>query len=136
MTGKANKLARGALALFTVALLVVTFYFPLIGFGYSIDPTADLRSRGTGLLLFLPSVALVILLAGIVAAVRSKPSFWLGIAGTALILPSIGACAILGWWGLIGSATGLSYLAIWWFLAQARLTGTRVNKVEKPARPE
>ena len=131
-----NKLARGALALFTVALLTATFYFPLIGVGYAIDQSADLKSRGTGLLLFLPSVALLILLAGMMCETRSKPSFWLGIAGTALILPSIGACAILGSWGLIGSAAGLSYLAIWWFLAPAKLTGTRVNKVEKLARPQ
>ena len=116
-----NGIARAVLGAFTVAALIVTFYFPLIGFGYSTDSNADLESRLGGLLLLLPWIGLAVLLWGVIVGVRNNLSFWLGIAGTSLIVPSAITCARFGAWGIVGSVAALSYLAIWWSLARANL---------------
>ncbi|MDQ1422081.1 MAG: hypothetical protein QOJ52_4043 [Acidimicrobiaceae bacterium] len=122
MTGAATKISRGLFALFTAGFLAVTFYFPLIGLGYALDSSADLRSRGEGLLLLLPTVAISVLLAGMLPPVRGRFLFWLGVGGNLLLLPSLAAGAWLGFPGILGAFVGLVYLAVWWYLARSKLS--------------
>jgi hypothetical protein len=121
MTSATIKISRGLFAVFTAGVLVVTFYFPLIGLGFALDASADLRSRGTGLLLFLPGVAILVLLLGMLPPVRGRLLLWVGIAGNLLLLPSIAACAWLRFPAKIGLLAGLAYLGAWWFLARTKL---------------
>ena len=122
MTAKANTVGRGLFALLTAGVLVVTFYFPLIGFGYAMDASADLQSRGEGLLLFLPGVALLVLLAGMLPTIRGRLLCGLGIGGSLLLLPSLVACAWFHLPGILGGLIGLLYLWLWWFLVRSKLS--------------
>ncbi len=45
MTLTATRISRGIFAAVTVVLLVVTFYFPMIGLGYALDSSAERDSR-------------------------------------------------------------------------------------------
>lgn len=122
MTDAAKTIFRGLFSAFTAGVLVVTFYFPLIGLGYAMDSSADFQSRATGVLLFLPSVAILILLFGMLPRVRGGRLLLLGMGGSLLLLPPIVACAYLGLPAGFGSLAGLVYLALWWFLARAKLS--------------
>lgn len=120
MSSSQNALYRALFALFTAAVLVVTFYFPLIGLGAAMDSSASLQARAASLLWFLPSVAILILLLGMVLPIRGRRLFWLGVAGNLLILPSIITCAWLGPAAIIGALAGLIYLGVWWLLARGK----------------
>lgn len=124
MTNRAKTITRALFALFTAAVLVITFYFPMIGLGYALDSSADLESRGTGLLLLLPSLALLVLLVAMLPVIRGRPLLWWGISGSLLILPPITACCWLRGPGLLGLFAGITYLAAWWRLARTRLSCT------------
>lgn len=122
MTDSATTISRGLFSLFTAAVLVITFYFPLIGLGYAMNSAGDFESRINGVLLFLPSVAVLILLVGMFPPIRGRRLLLLGIGGSLLLLPSIVACALLGLPAAFGALAGLAYLAVWWFLARAKLS--------------
>ena len=123
MTGAARlTIWRASLALLTAAVLVVGFYFPLVGFGYAVDASATLSSRVTGLLLFLPAVGLLVLLLGMLPVMRSRVLLAIGIGGSLLLLPSLAACVCwLRFWPEMGALAGLLYLWAWWHLARPRL---------------
>jgi hypothetical protein len=89
------------------------------------DTSASLNSRGTGVLLLLPSVALVVLLVAMLPVIQGHRLLWFGIAGTILLLPSIVACASLRFPAALGAVAGLVYLAVWWSLAHFRLSLAR-----------
>lgn len=113
---------RVLLALLTAAVLVIGFYFPLIGLGYALNGAETVESRVTGLLLFLPAVGLLVLLVGMLPAIRRAILLSVGIVGSLLILPSLVACAIwLRFWPETGALIGLLYLWTWWHLARPRL---------------
>lgn len=121
------QLGRALLALFTVALLVVTFYFPLIGLGYALDRTADFQSRWEGVLLLLPSVVLLLLLVGLLPFVRGRSLLWLGIGANLLLLAPVIACVRMGFPSAFGLLAAIVYSGAWWWLVQA--------KIERSARP-
>ena len=121
MTNWTTKIWRGLFALLTAGVLIVTFYFPLIGLGYALDSSADLQSRGIGLLWFLPSVALLVLLVGLLPPARGRVLLWIGVGGTLLLLPSIVAGIWMRYPEIIGSLAGLLYLGVWWFFAHPKL---------------
>ncbi len=99
--------SRGLFALFTLAVLAVTFYFPLIGFGYATDTSADLPSRGLGLLLLLPSIAMLLFLFGLLPRVRRRLLRWLGLVATLLVLPPTAACVSRGFPAAIGAVIAI-----------------------------
>src|SRR6476659_9656231 len=116
MTHTANNISRAVFCFLSAGLLLVTFYFPLIGFGYLTDSSADVQSRATGLLLLLPSVVMLILMVGMMPRVPVRVVWWLGIGGTLLLVPCIAACASLRFPAALGALAGLIYLGIWWLL--------------------
>ncbi|MGI9087427.1 MAG: hypothetical protein ACR2HH_06770 [Chthoniobacterales bacterium] len=69
MSSSANKIYRVLFALLTAAILVIGFYFPLIELGYAMDSSADVQSRAEGMSLFLPGVAGLVLLVGMLSSV-------------------------------------------------------------------
>ena len=115
-------------ALLTAAILVVGFYFPLIGLGSAMDSSETVESRVFGLLLFLPAIGLLVLLVAMLPVIRGRRLLALGIGGSALIVPSLAAC---GWtlrfgWEM-GAVAGGLYLWAWWHLAGPRL-GSRKSE--------
>jgi hypothetical protein len=115
------QLGRALLALFTVALLVVTFYFPLIGLGYALDREADFESRRDGALLVLPSVVLLLLLAGLMPFARGRSLLWLGIGANLLLLAPVIACARMGFPAAFGVLAAIAYSGTWWRLIRAKI---------------
>jgi hypothetical protein len=115
-------------ALLTGGVLIVGFYFPLIGLGYAMDAKETFEYRVFGLLLFLPAVALLVLLVAMLPAIRGRLLLCLGIGGSLLIVPSLAGCVWtlrLNW--VMGAVSGLLYLWAWWHLAAPRLAGARVR---------
>ena len=121
------QLGRVLLGLFTVMLLAVTFYFPLIGLGYALDRTADFQSRGEGVLLLLPSVVLLLQLVGLLPFVRGRSVLWLGLGANLLLLAPVMACVRMGFPAAFGLLAAIVYSGTWWWLVQA--------KIERSARP-
>jgi hypothetical protein len=119
------KVWRGAFALFTIVVLVVTFYFPLIGLGYALDGSADLHSRGEGLLLLSPSVALSIFLAGLLPVLRACSLLSLGLVASLVLLAPAVACARMGFPAAIGSLCAIVYAGTWWLLIRSKLGSSR-----------
>ncbi len=114
--------ARFALALFTLAFIVVTFYFPLYGLGTVLDQSKSFAERWEGSMMVLPSIAMLLFLAGMFPTLRGPVLLWLGIVATALLaLPAI-QFARSGFPAAFGCIAALIYSAAWWRLAQSRLT--------------
>lgn len=114
--------ARFALALFTLAFVVVTFYFPIYGLGTALDQSKSFAERWEGSMMVLPSVALLLFLAGMFPTLRDPVLLWLGIAATLMLaLPAI-QFARSGFPAAFGFIAALVYSGAWWFLAQSRLS--------------
>ena len=126
MTPTATKVSRALLALFTAFVLVVTFYPAALGLGYALDASADFQSRVGGALFFLPSVALLVLLVGMLPPIRGRMLLWLGVTGSLLPLPSIIASLMLNSAAAFGALVGLLYLGTWWLLAWPKVLPIRL----------
>jgi hypothetical protein len=124
------KLSRAIFALFTIIVLAVTFYFPLIGLGYALDSSADLQSRGAGLLFLLPSVAMLLFLGGLLPRIRARSLWYLGfVASLALLAPAV-ACARLGFPAALGSLCAVTYAGIWWFIVRSKLVSSSSPRLD------
>jgi hypothetical protein len=117
----AIKVGRGLLAVLTMAVLLVTFYFPLMGLGYAMDASADVQSRWEGILLMLPSFVLLLFFFGLLPPVRGRSLLWLGIVANVLLLPPVAACVRMGFPAAIGLFVAIIYVGTWWLLAKSKL---------------
>ena len=109
-------------AIFTLVVLVITFYFPLYGLGVMLKGGASLSDRWEGAVLALPSASLLAFLIGMIPQLRGPTLQWMGIGATLLLVPPVITCARMGFpaaWGCVAAA---AYSGLWWHLAKSRLS--------------
>lgn len=116
-----NHLKELALALFTMAVLAVTFYFPMYGLGLALDHAKNSSERWEGVGLLLPSAALLVFLAGMYPAFRGTGLLCLGAAATLLLVPTAIVFARSGTPPAYYCMAAIAYSAVWWLLAQPRI---------------
>ena len=108
-------------ALFTLVVLLITFYFPLYGLGVVLDRGAALSDRWEGAVMMLPSASLLAFLVGMLPQLRGPVLLWTGIGATLLLVPPVIACAKMGFPAALGCIAAVGYASLWWHLAKSRL---------------
>jgi hypothetical protein len=109
-----------AFAIFTLAVLVITFYFPLYGLGAALDSSASFSDRWEGAVIALPSASLLVFLIGMIPQLRGLVLLLTGIGATLLLVPPVIACARMGFPAALGCVAAVAYSGLWWHLAKPR----------------
>jgi hypothetical protein len=122
-------LSSGLFVFFTIVVLAASWTAPVLGFHYAFEPAFafeqpfDFRDRLLGILLLSPCLAMLLLLSGLVPAIRGRLLCGIGLTGGLLLLPSVAAYA---WKTGFPFGAALFFLAVvyfgsWWFLVRLKL---------------
>lgn len=108
-------------AVFSVLVLVITFYFSIVGLGLLVGAPSANGTRFEGAALLFPSIVLVLWLVGLLPWLRGASLLWLGVGTHVLLLPLIVTLVRMGFPAALGLLVPIGYSAAWWWLVRSRL---------------